>query len=309
MAAAPHPSKEVFVLNIRIKFQKYGVMKFIGHLDMMRYFQKAIRRAGIDIAYSGGYSPHQIMSFAAPLGVGVTSDGEYFDIEVNSSRSSLKSLDALNQVMVEGVSILEYRRLPDTARSSMSLVAAADYIVYVKPGYAPDVHSLQELSQQVQQYYEMQPEILITKQTKKSQLEMNLKGLIYEMKGLNLKDFTLKDGPLPEYGLFLKVSTGSSDNVKPELVLEDFCKFCGITYNPLKYQVHRLDSCPWGSWERTFPEGYERPLCRQLIIRNIARIMCVLCAGDSLSGILSGLCVNGHPVVSSVFQNRKFSPD
>lgn len=241
MAAAPHPSKEVFVLNIRIKFQKYGVMKFIGHLDMMRYFQKAIRRAGIDIAYSGGYSPHQIMSFAAPLGVGVTSDGEYFDIEVNSSRSSLKSLDALNQVMVEGVSILEYRRLPDTARSSMSLVAAADYIVYVKPGYAPDVHSLQELSQQVQQYYEMQPEILITKQTKKSQLEMNLKGLIYEMKGLNLKDFTLKDGPLPEYGLFLKVSTGSSDNVKPELVLEDFCKFCGIAYNPLKYQVHRLE--------------------------------------------------------------------
>ena len=241
MAAAPHPSKEVFVLNIRIKFQKYGVMKFIGHLYMMRYFQKAIRRAGIDIAYSGGYSPHQIMSFAAPLGVGVTSDGEYFDIEVNSSRSSLKSLDALNQVMVEGVSILEYRRLPDTARSSMSLVAAADYIVYVKPGYAPDVHSLQELSQQVQQYYEMQPEILITKQTKKSQLEMNLKGLIYEMKGLNLKDFTLKDGPLPEYGLFLKVSTGSSDNVKPELVLEDFCKFCGITYNPLKYQVHRLE--------------------------------------------------------------------
>ncbi len=241
MAAAPHPSKEVFVLNIRIKFQKYGVMKFIGHLDMMRYFQKAIRRAGIDIAYSGGYSPHQIMSFAAPLGVGVTSDGEYFDIEVNSSRSSLKSLDALNQVMVEGVSILEYRRLPDTARSSMSLVAAADYIVYVKPGYAPDVHSLQELSQQVQQYYEMQPEILITKQTKKSQLEMNLKGLIYEMKGLNLKDFTLRDGPLPEYGLFLKVSTGSSDNVKPELVLEDFCKFCGIAYNPLKYQVHRLE--------------------------------------------------------------------
>ncbi len=228
-------------MNIRIKFQKYGVMKFIGHLDMMRYFQKAIRRAGIDIAYSGGYSPHQIMSFAAPLGVGVTSDGEYFDIEVNSSRSSLKSLDALNQVMVEGVSILEYRRLPDTARSSMSLVAAADYIVYVKPGYEPDVHSLQELSQQVQQYYEMQPEILITKQTKKSQLEMNLKGLIYEMKGLNLKDFTLRDGPLPEYGLFLKVSTGSSDNVKPELVLEDFCKFCGIAYNPLKYQVHRLE--------------------------------------------------------------------
>ena len=51
-------------------------------------FQKAVRRAKIDIRYSEGYSPHQIMSFAAPLGVGITSDGEYFDIEVNESMTS-----------------------------------------------------------------------------------------------------------------------------------------------------------------------------------------------------------------------------
>ena len=50
-------------MRIRIKFRKYGVMRFIGHLDIMRYFQKAMRRANIDIAYSEGFSPHQIMSF------------------------------------------------------------------------------------------------------------------------------------------------------------------------------------------------------------------------------------------------------
>lgn len=53
-------------------------MKFIGHLDVMRYFQKALRRAGMDVAFSEGFSPHMIMSFAAPLGVGITSSGEYF---------------------------------------------------------------------------------------------------------------------------------------------------------------------------------------------------------------------------------------
>ena len=63
-------------MKIRVKFKKWGCMKFIGHLDMMRYFQKAVRRADIDIRYSEGYSAHQIMSFAAPLGVGITSDGE-----------------------------------------------------------------------------------------------------------------------------------------------------------------------------------------------------------------------------------------
>ena len=58
-------------MKIRIKFRKTGNMKFIGHLDVMRYFQKAIRRADVEICYSGGFSPHQIMSFAAPLGVGI----------------------------------------------------------------------------------------------------------------------------------------------------------------------------------------------------------------------------------------------
>ena len=65
-------------MKIRIKFRKYGTMKFIGHLDVMRYFQKAIRRAEVNIRYSEGFSPHQIMSFAAPLGVGITSKSTSF---------------------------------------------------------------------------------------------------------------------------------------------------------------------------------------------------------------------------------------
>ena len=48
-------------MKLRIKFAKHGALKFIGHLDVMRFFQKAVRRADIDIAYTGGFSPHQIM--------------------------------------------------------------------------------------------------------------------------------------------------------------------------------------------------------------------------------------------------------
>lgn len=47
--------EEGSVMNIRIKFRKYGAMKFISHLDVMRYFQKAMRRAGIDICFSEGF--------------------------------------------------------------------------------------------------------------------------------------------------------------------------------------------------------------------------------------------------------------
>ena len=54
-------------MRVRVKFAKTGAMKFIGHLDVMRYFQKALRRAGMVVAVSEGFSPHMIMSFAAPL--------------------------------------------------------------------------------------------------------------------------------------------------------------------------------------------------------------------------------------------------
>ncbi len=53
-------------MKIRIKFKKTGIMRYIGHLDVMRYFQKVNRRAGVDIAYSAGFSPHQLMSVASP---------------------------------------------------------------------------------------------------------------------------------------------------------------------------------------------------------------------------------------------------
>ena len=80
-------------MNLRVKFRKLGSVRFIGHLDVMRFFQKAIRRAGIDVAYTTGFSPHQIMTFAAPLGVGLESNGEYMDIEVHSISSCQDIMD------------------------------------------------------------------------------------------------------------------------------------------------------------------------------------------------------------------------
>ena len=98
-------------MKARIKFRKYGVMRFIGHLDVMRFFQKAIRRAEIPIAFTSGYSPHMIMSFAQPLGVGVTSDGEYFDIELTEAIASEQAVAQLNAVMVEGIEVTGFREI------------------------------------------------------------------------------------------------------------------------------------------------------------------------------------------------------
>ena len=117
---------------LRVKFRKYGVIRYIGHLDVMRFFQKCNRRAELDVEYSKGFSPHQIMSFASPLSVGQESDGEYVDISVNSITSCEDIKRRLNAASVEGIEIVSVKILPDNAGNAMSSVAAAKYEVRIK---------------------------------------------------------------------------------------------------------------------------------------------------------------------------------
>jgi radical SAM-linked protein len=206
-------------------------MKFIGHLDMMRYFQKAIRRADIDICYSNGFSPHQIMSFAAPLGVGITSDGEYFDIEVNTTDTSQNCMKRLNEVMVDGVEVTGYVKLPDDAKTAMAIVAAADYRLSAKEGYSLPLSS-GEWADKIRENFTDADSFVIVKQTKKSEREVDLKPLVYAFEaeeGVNGAEF------------FLRVSTGSIDNIKPELVLSSLFEKCGLEYDENAIQIHRME--------------------------------------------------------------------
>lgn len=211
-------------MKIRIQFSKHGVMKFIGHLDIMRYFQKAIRRAGLDIAYSGGFSPHQIMSFAAPLGVGLESDGEYLDIEVNSHEGAAQMKDALNREMAEGIEILSVRILPEQAKNAMASVAAAGYTVRFRCGYEPDF----DWKEALKEFYQKN-EIPFTKTTKKSELTLDLKPAIYELS-------------LQEDTVYMLVNASSSGNIKPSMVMEAFYLANGRELLPFALEITRTDT-------------------------------------------------------------------
>lgn len=212
-------------MKIRIKFAKYGTMKYIGHLDMMRFFQKAIRRAGIDIKYSEGFSPHQIMSFASPLGVGLESAGEYMDIEVLSMTSAQDMKEALNRTMVEGVEVLSVTVLPDHAKNAMASVAAASYSLRMKEGAFP----IDGLDEKLHAFY-AQETIPYTKETKKSTVELDLKQGIYEI-GANA------DG-----AIHMLVNASSSGNIKPAAVFQAFCRFAGAEVPLQACQITRLET-------------------------------------------------------------------
>ncbi|MDE6751071.1 MAG: TIGR03936 family radical SAM-associated protein [Lachnospiraceae bacterium] len=221
-------------MKVRIQFAKYGVMKFIGHLDVMRFFQKAIRRADIDIRYSEGFSPHQIMSFAAPLGVGIESTGEYLDIEVNSMTSTDEIKDALNRVMVEGMEVISVKLLPDTVKNAMASVAAAGYIVVYN-----DL-PIDEIERKLADFH-MQERIPVTKTTKKSVMEIDIKPGIFELKagkGINLPGKDINN----QSAIYMLLDASSSGNIKPSMVIEELCKFCQTEFEKYNWQIIRTET-------------------------------------------------------------------
>lgn len=211
-------------MKVRIKFSKYGALRFIGHLDVMRYFQKAIRRAEIDIAYSEGFSPHQIMSFASPLSVGHTSSGEYFDIEVKSFTDEEDMRTRLQAVMAEGIDILKVRLLPEKEGNAMASVAAADYLLTFGEGFAPPGNWREALFG----FYE-QDTIPAVKKTKKGEREINLKEGIYRLK-------------IREDGVYMLLNAGSGSNIKPGFVMEVFFNKMGVALPEYPFRIHRIET-------------------------------------------------------------------
>lgn len=210
-------------MKIRIKFSKQGPVKFIGHLDMMRYFQKAMRRADVAIKYSEGFSPHQIMSFASPLGVGLTSNGEYLDIEVSQTEDSKTMISRLNDTMAEGVHVLSYRLLPEGSKNAMSIVAAADYTLTFRDSCRPQ--DLDSFTNGLMEFYK-QEQILVTKKTKKSEKVMDIKPMV-----LNLS--------VQEDTIAIRVAAGSAENLKPELFMQAYYQSLGLEYPEFAMQIQR----------------------------------------------------------------------
>lgn len=219
-------------MKVRIKYTKSEYLRFIGHLDVMRYFQKAVKRAGLDIAYSKGFSPHQLMSFAAPLALGVTSEGEYFDAEFNSLVSSKELVRRLNEQMAAEMEVKDAVLLPDNAKNAMSVVAASDYIITILDTVPAEVK---------EQMLAFAPHLLekksieILKKTKKNEKIEDIRPGILK---LSVESYALTNTD----ELYMLLATGSEYNLKPELVIQALCREIGYEYKRFDYKIHRLET-------------------------------------------------------------------
>lgn len=205
-------------MRVRVKYSKNDEVKYVGHLDAMRTFIRCIKRTCIPVKFSKGFNPRVQISFALPLGVGVTSESEYFDLEVESKMNESMFIAELNSTLPSGFRILGVEYVSeDDKRSLMSLVKEAIYEITVDTDASED--EMRKLF--------AQSEIIIEKETKDKKIKtINLKNYIIDI------DFDFSNGKK----VIVHSKAGSVDNMNPMFVIEAIEKYVKEVKD---YEIHR----------------------------------------------------------------------
>lgn len=210
--------------NIRIRFIRGEEVKFISHLDLMKAFERAIRRAGLPIAYSQGFNPHPQMVFGLPLPVGVTSGGEYADFELVRQMDPEEFMSVLNGSLPEGIRVTA-AGVKNVKTNIMATISAADYSLDI---FMNDTILFKEAFDKVEKIMKMKC-IKVLKEGKDSAKEIDIHPLI-----LGIKPEEMRQVPSgyerfgTAFTVFARFKAGSAANLRPELFIKALAEYGSI---------------------------------------------------------------------------------
>ena len=115
--------------RLRFTFARGDELKYVSHLDLARLWERALRRAGLPLAYSAGFTPHARISFALPLAVGVTGGAELVEVYFVEAVAPAEAQRRLAAQLPRGLSVLAVAEEDAAAPSLQARVRAADYVV------------------------------------------------------------------------------------------------------------------------------------------------------------------------------------
>lgn len=220
--------------NIRVRFTRGEEVKYISHLDLMKVFERALRRTGIPVAYSQGFNPHPQMVFGLPLSVGVTSEAEYADFELSQEVSPSEFIKRLNGELPGGIRIME-AVVRNSRENIMASIVGAEYKITV---FLKESSELADMSKKVSSFIK-KSNIIVRKQGKGGVKDVDIRPMI-----LNL-DIAQVMQILPGYEDFSSVfqltallRAGSASNLRPELLMGALSEDTGLDLGV--FRAHRI---------------------------------------------------------------------
>lgn len=205
-----------------VVFEKGAPLRHIGHLDLMRAMQRALRRSGLPIAYSQGFNPHIRLSFAQPLGVGVIGMRELMEVPLVEDVAPQAFADAMNGVLPGLLRIRACRALDDGFPTLMSLVGGSRYLIRLEDS-AEGRKALQALPG-----FMALTEYVTDRKTKSGEAPANI------------RPFVMGAEAVPdENGLAIRLTTIQNQKgaLKPSLWMDSLMKHADAA--PVSYTVYR----------------------------------------------------------------------
>ena len=127
-------------MRIRITFSKQGALRYTGHLDLHKLWERAARRAELPLAYSQGFHPQPRMNFAAALPLGFSSLCEVLDMRLEHEIALDGLSERLNQTLPSGIQVLGIEAVDERAPALQTQVASAEYEVQmIESNFGPEV--------------------------------------------------------------------------------------------------------------------------------------------------------------------------
>lgn len=206
-SAARTPGTADSQIVVRLRFARTEPAIWLAHLDLMRTFERSIRRAGLPVAYSKGFNPRPHLAFALPIGTGLATRDDYVDVYLEEPVAPPDVMARLNASLPVGIAILAARSVSSLGPSLMSLVCAADYRLQG-----------QGLAEAVEQLFRLPADQpwLVEKTGKSGKTILDIRPLLISLR------------PVGDDSVVIRVKAGSKENLRPDLFLTALSSLGGL---------------------------------------------------------------------------------
>lgn len=204
-------------MRMLIRFGKNARLRFISHLDLQRFLQKALNRTGLPVKYSEGFNPHPLMAFGSALALGWTSEYELLDVKLSAPMGRKKCEEAMRFALPVDLPVLEVKLLEDRAPSIMASVYASDYHIRLEGETA------QAIKAAIPDFLAAE-EVLAMKKTKSGEKEINIRPLAISVEAV-------------EDGIDARLMLTEKDALKADLLVKALADRAGV--EPCDMRIHR----------------------------------------------------------------------
>ena len=205
-------------MRAMIRFGKQPRLRFISHLDLQRFFQRAVNRTGLPIAWSQGFNPHPVMSFGSALALGWTSEYEVIDIKLSAPMGRKRTEDAVRAALPEDLPVLEVRMVEDRHPAPMAQVCMSDYRVTLS-GEGTDAVLAQIPA------FPAAESVPAVKKTKSGEREINARPLVVSIEP-------------EENGFVTRLMLTEQQSLKPDMLVKLLADGAGVEAPEMG--IHRL---------------------------------------------------------------------